>query len=587
MTPPEGTSALVDIAQVDVAMVDFGGWNTTTIVKYSDAVITSAPVGMRALVDEGRVDEALIDFGGWMEAVLFTKYSDHRFKGTQEFIIYSDVAFNIPRTITLNSNAQFYAVGSSSGQVDVALVDLGQVGVGSVLTSFYIYHNSDSRYKKTQEIIKTSDANFWVGTHEKTFLSDSRFLQMWSQELYSDSRFIKSPYIIHNSDSRFWLTKEISKTSNAEFWHGLQTVQKLSDATFWKAQNIRLPISGSVARYDMETTVDGKLADLSGNGNDGTLNGGIQIGQVGGVVGGATEFDGVDDDVKLPDVAIPSTTSYTVEFWVKRLGWDSRSNYNAIMGWGLTGQPKFEVAYRHNLNTFYFGGWGTDFDTGVNFPTGTWYHIAVVVSSNVAKMYINTVDTGMNINVSSVTKSELYLGRTIEQNGNLYDFNGNLDEVAIYDRALTVDEIGVLYNGSLVSNARFLITRETTRESNTRFRNTYETQRTTDSLFWQTNSITHASNALFKFYGEFYKDSNALFKNTYTQSLQSDTDFHLVTTINIASDCVFAPVPLPTIVPINLLGEAIKEIALEAEAVIRPHLDAEKVTILVDMIGDY
>ncbi|SVB92841.1 uncharacterized protein METZ01_LOCUS245695, partial [marine metagenome] len=152
-------------------------------------------------------------------------------------------------------------------------------------------------------------------------------------------------------------------------------------------------------------------------------------------------FDGSDDYVTLNDETIPSSNNYSLEFWVNRTGWNSYSNYNAILGWGNSGSPKFQVSYKNSSGTFYFGGWGTDYDTGIQFDLNTWYHVTVSVTNNFAEMYINATDTEMNKDVSQVIRSNFYFGRTIEQNLNLHSFIGLLDEVRLWNTALTQEEI--------------------------------------------------------------------------------------------------------------------------------------------------
>ena len=56
-------------------------------------------------------------------------------------------------------------------------------------------------------------------------------------------------------------------------------------------------------------------------------------------------------------------------------------------------------------------------------------------------MYVNASDTEMNIDVSSVRRPNFYFGRTIEQNGAQHSFKGFLDEVRLWNTALTQEEI--------------------------------------------------------------------------------------------------------------------------------------------------
>ena len=84
------------------------------------------------------------------------------------------------------------------------------------------------------------------------------------------------------------------------------------------------------------------------------------------------------------------------------------------------------------------------------FTVGQWYHVAAVVNrtAGTANIYVNgvlqtvsgSVDTDFN------NTGGIYIG---EQIGNaVTDFNGTIDDVRIYNRALSAQEIWQLYNGT-------------------------------------------------------------------------------------------------------------------------------------------
>jgi len=218
----------------------------------------------------------------------------------------------------------------------------------------------------------------------------------------------------------------------------------------------------SYAKIDLKTMVgawtldenSGKIAkDSSGNQNDGTLMSNPKW--VAGKFGKALEFNGVDNYIDCGNAeSLNITKSLTVMGWVKpdvivsALGWHrfaARGEYDT--GWmiGITnvGTPDLTV-------TNAGAGFATMYGR-TTLKIGTWYHIAGVVDSNAKKVYIyldGALDNDpvahsgemMNPGVSTV----------IGKSGvaHVYDFHGIIDEVAIFNVALTGDDIkNLMQNG--------------------------------------------------------------------------------------------------------------------------------------------
>ena len=86
---------------------------------------------------------------------------------------------------------------------------------------------------------------------------------------------------------------------------------------------------------------------------------------------------------------------------------------------------------------------------GVSIPALTWQHIAITVDSlGATKFYTNGQLSksiqGTPVNENNYVNTILNIGR---KNQNAYDaYGGKIDEVRIYKRALTADQIAYLYN---------------------------------------------------------------------------------------------------------------------------------------------
>ena len=178
--------------------------------------------------------------------------------------------------------------------------------------------------------------------------------------------------------------------------------------------------------------------DSSGNGNDGIFVGDPQW--VDGKLGGALEFNG-DDYLNCgngPSLQIQD--EITIAFWFQVEAFSN--SWEAFIA-------KSDSAYRISRggetgNATHLGISGTsvgNFNGTATVTGGDWHHMAAVYDGTNARIYIDGVlDTEVaatgQINLSS---SDLYIGENSGATGRF--LHGLLDEVRIYSRALTDEEI--------------------------------------------------------------------------------------------------------------------------------------------------
>ena len=180
--------------------------------------------------------------------------------------------------------------------------------------------------------------------------------------------------------------------------------------------------------------------DSSGNGLDGTFNGDPQW--VAGQVGGALEFDG-DDSVEIPHSPLLSITDeITITAWTYMNA--NASGEMAIVskgGWGANDLP-YELTEEAGSVIFwqFYDNEGRDTCAPDSPPMEEWHHLAATYDGQIFKCYIDgeladewAYAGAMPENTASVTVGQRSRGGTY--------FNGMLDEVAIYNRALSADEI--------------------------------------------------------------------------------------------------------------------------------------------------
>ena len=162
-----------------------------------------------------------------------------------------------------------------------------------------------------------------------------------------------------------------------------------------------------------------------------------------GLFGQALRFDGIDDYVEMPFGIVPQTGgSWTVAFWVDP---EAQAGFAEYVSQG-----------RFNGDAFYVGSTpsGTQYrvgdswlGTGVPVFQGTgWRHLAVVNAVSTTAFYVDgELRTTRAGGIGDAPNAPFRVGR---QYGNLGEyFQGRLDELAIYSRPLTSDEVVRLASG--------------------------------------------------------------------------------------------------------------------------------------------
>lgn len=201
---------------------------------------------------------------------------------------------------------------------------------------------------------------------------------------------------------------------------------------------------------------DGDAKDSSGNGNDGTVYGATFVD---GKVGKALSFDGVDDYVRVLDSAsLDVTDGITTEAWVKLSStssnwqviaqkWGDEGTWSDSRSYGLnipqnTKKIEFPISDLANQRETPFHRIATT-DTDV-LELGKWHYVAGTFDGTYRKIYVDGVLV-KNVKIPSniyAGVADLGIGAYIRSPTSVATyFNGLIDEVRIYNRALTATEI--------------------------------------------------------------------------------------------------------------------------------------------------
>ena len=210
-----------------------------------------------------------------------------------------------------------------------------------------------------------------------------------------------------------------------------------------EARVLTTPVTPAADNLISHWAFEGDAADGTGT-NSGTLMGNIPF--VAGKVGQAIELDGAGDFVALTGYkGLLGAPVITVTAWVN-LPLDSSGG--AILGWGPAGTgPRFGFRVSAGRLRIEHHAGNLQGDTGL--VTGAWHHVAVVIQANSTishpevALYLDGIDDtrpGQSANPFALTAGEDARIGSRPSNDDRF-FAGSIDELYLYDRALSPEEI--------------------------------------------------------------------------------------------------------------------------------------------------
>ena len=327
---------------------------------------------------------------------------------------------------------------------------------------------------------------------------------------------------------------------------------------------------------------NGNANDESGNGNNGTVNGATLTSDRFGTANNAYSFNGVNNFIQCPNQMLTGSVSFS--------GWYKMSNFNT------PGNDMFFISNQSTSNDIYssniaFGfrsyqgqyGHSTYVQTPLtgyyatnNLPTtNVWHHIFCVFEEGIyVRMYLDNQLVYNNTNVitnSSQASFPLLFGGT--GTSNFYFYSGQLDDIAIWNRALTQQEITALYNGCPLSINSQPTNQNITINNNAQFavsssnpNATYQWQTDLGVGFQNLSSVgqySGATNDTLTVSYVTFANNNQPFRCIVSSGSCSDTSNVAVLTVNnnvgineISANQLFSVYPNPTSTIINLKSEA-------------------------------
>lgn len=326
----------------------------------------------------------------------------------------------------------------STAELDTIRVDYGGASSGTLTEGDFSRTATGGGYEYTADVSDGTSGYFWANMTEAATDTDT------SDEVpLNDS-------VVTSSGTYLWRT--------GGDWDAATDEQGVVHASYGdhSADRVTLgypaedPNGGALVGYwPLDDT--GSATDASGTGNDGVVEGSPTTAS--GLFGtDAYDLDGDDDYVRIPDSSsldVSDEDTVTVSAWVnidqeavnEESGWvaifqNSDTSYN--LQFDDVNEPEF---------TIYDGDW-VSADYG-EINANEWYHYVGVYDGDTVELWVNGTRVDTNGDADSVADSgsvDAGIGENIDSPDRHLD--GQIDEVRVYDRALSDDEVEGLYDTS-------------------------------------------------------------------------------------------------------------------------------------------
>lgn len=166
------------------------------------------------------------------------------------------------------------------------------------------------------------------------------------------------------------------------------------------------------------------------------------------VVERSVYFDGLVDYIDVEDNLDLNTSAFTISAWIKRDSGTTNASIVSKRDAAYTEGYDFRINGSGNLEMSWNGG-TVSLTSSVAIPENEWHQVAVICSGGTATLYIDGVpDTSASSLAAPVATTQSFLIAAADG----YDLNttdffaGNIDEVRVWDTALSIDQLRYIMN---------------------------------------------------------------------------------------------------------------------------------------------
>ena len=397
--------------------------------------------------NDGTVDSATWSTGINNSGLLFDHIRDSLYADSAESLQLTE-DFSISLWVNLNTlpngseDALFTYTTSGESEIHNTLYEVFIDTAGDLIYKHEYGNGIDETYK-----FNTADTIVSNSWYHLVLTRDSSTKQV---SLYLNNTFIDSFNYTNNpsggTSSTLYLGSDRPNTKRAidgyideiKLYTGVLSVSEI-DILFSEFNSQQ---SDLISYWKFNENSGTTAFDSVGN-NEGTIEGATWAD---GVNGSGLSFDGDNDYVEVThsdNLEMSDVNNVSVSMWVNQdegqSGWiallqKSDSSYNLHLDNGKT--PVF---------TIFDDDWESA-NAGITLDSERWYHLVGTFDGSTIKIYVNgsLLGTSSASKINEASSFNIGIGRNLEKSGRYFD--GKIDEIKIFNKALSLAEIQILYN---------------------------------------------------------------------------------------------------------------------------------------------
>ena len=309
-------------------------------------------------------------------------------------------------------------------------------------TNFSVSFQQDGNYKWSVKIYDIDSNLNWTDENNWTLTLDST-----------------APQIAYDSQTPL---DETNSTDTSVYVNVTLTESNFENMSYY-LYNETLPLENLVGYWNLDRNLSTQK-DLSGNGNDGTVYGATFNSS--GKLGGAYEFDNKNDYITVPYAE--NLTEFTISMWITPKALQFYGNHSGFFSpINGGGQNKFDlietedgdgsvsVQFRNDTSITHT----TSATANYNIKVGRTDFLVLNYNKTSWNFYVNGQLNGTQALSIDYQNIEFIFNHSIGRdfwNVRQYNsFNGSIDEVMIFNKSLTTDEVSNLYYRGLVNHTTY------------------------------------------------------------------------------------------------------------------------------------
>jgi len=167
-------------------------------------------------------------------------------------------------------------------------------------------------------------------------------------------------------------------------------------------------------------------------------------------------FDGVSDYIDMGNTLNLNSSQFTVSAWVKRTTGSLNTSILSKRDFAYTEGYDLKINATGNLEMSWKNGSTQFIVSNTIIPENEWHHVSIVYNGTTSNLYIDGVlDKTKSLTSPTATNQSFYIAAAGKNTPTAY-FKGNIDEVRVWDVALTTDQLRFIMNQEIEKNTTFV-----------------------------------------------------------------------------------------------------------------------------------